>query len=463
MSDGRRSRRRSTALERVTDGVVSLDRRFRFRYVNPRAEAVLDRTEEDLLGRTVWEAFAETIGTVAAAELKTAMATGEPRSFERHNPVVDRWLEVRVYPDEDGLTAYFTDVTARVEGERERRTLTEEYEAVLDNADDAVFLVDVESVGGEPTFRFARLNPAHEAATGLNTAEIRGRTPREVLGAEVGAEVAANYRRCVEAGEPIAYEEELDLPGGRRVWQTNLAPVVVNGEVTRIVGVGRDVTDRVERERELARRNERLDEFARVVSHDLRNPLTVARGCAALLLGECDEESHAHLDPLVAAIDRMAAIVDDTLTLARQGETVGETRPVAVADLADRCWSGVETADAVLDVVDEFTVQGDGSRLRHVFENLFRNAVEHGGEGVTVRVGRAGDAGFYVADDGPGIPAAARDAVFEPGDSSATDGTGFGLAIVARIAEAHGWQVVATAGRDGGARFEFRGVERLDR
>jgi signal transduction histidine kinase len=90
-----------------------------------------------------------------------------------------------------------------------------------------------------------------------------------------------------------------------------------------------------------------------------------------------------------------------------------------------------------------------------VFENLFRNAVEHGGEDVTVRVGRAGEDCIYVEDDGPGIPADDRDAVFEPGHTSATGGTGFGLTIIKRIAEAHGWEITVTDGRDGGARFEF--------
>ena len=93
-----------------------------------------------------------------------------------------------------------------------------------------------------------------------------------------------------------------------------------------------------------------------------------------------------------------------------------------------------------------------------MFENLFTNAVEHGGPAVTVRVGQFADDGIYVEDTGTGIPEAKREAVFEPGHSSASGGTGFGLTIVKRIAEAHGWEVEVRRGRDGGARFEFTGV-----
>lgn len=92
-----------------------------------------------------------------------------------------------------------------------------------------------------------------------------------------------------------------------------------------------------------------------------------------------------------------------------------------------------------------------------LLENLFRNAVEHGGPDVTVEVGALED-GFFVEDDGPGIPSDARDEVFDVGYSSADDGSGFGLSIVRRIATAHGWDISVTEGTDGGARFEITDV-----
>jgi signal transduction histidine kinase len=155
----------------------------------------------------------------------------------------------------------------------------------------------------------------------------------------------------------------------------------------------------------------------------------------------------------------MEAIVEDTLTLARQGDTISETESIRLTDLVGKCWATVDTDDATIEVVDEMTFQGDSDRLRHVFENLFRNAVEHGGPDVTVRVGYHEAKGIYVEDDGPGIPVEKRDEVFEPGHSSARGGTGFGLTIVKRIVEAHGWEPSITDGTDGGARFEFEMAE----
>ena len=192
-----------------------------------------------------------------------------------------------------------------------------------------------------------------------------------------------------------------------------------------------------------------------MVSHDLRNPLNAATGWLDLATEECDSD---HLDGLQRALDRMEALIDDLLTLAQEGKEVTDTQPVELPTVVNRCWENVETNQASLIIDIERDVCADKSRLKQVFENLFRNAVEHGRADVTVTVGRLDD-GFYIEDDGPGIPSDERDAVFEPGYSQSTDGTGFGLSIVKRIITAHDWRIRITDGTDGGARFEIMNVE----
>nr|WP_272904667.1 HAMP domain-containing sensor histidine kinase [Halobacterium sp. TGN-42-S1] len=234
--------------------------------------------------------------------------------------------------------------------------------------------------------------------------------------------------------------------------------------ITRAQELGDRNEELARRERELEHQNERLDEFTSIVSHDLRNPLNVAQGRLDLARSNVDDDEH--LSAVADAHERMEALVDGLLSLARQGETADDDLdPVDVAALARDCWEAVAEPGATLDVPeagDEFVVHADEQRLRQVLSNLFRNAVEHGDDdGVRVTVGALDDgAGFYVADDGPRIPAEDREQVFDRGYSSSTDGTGFGLAIVARIADAHGWTVLLADGEDGGgACFEFRDVE----
>mgnify|MGYP005863949809 CR=1 FL=1 len=167
-----------------------------------------------------------------------------------------------------------------------------------------------------------------------------------------------------------------------------------------------------------------------------------------------------NIDQIAYAHDRMEVLIEDLLTLAREGKQVTDTDVVELADLTQRCWENVATAAATLETDIDRSIEADKCRLQQLLENLIRNAIEHGGEDVTVTVGARED-GFYIEDTGPGIPEANLDDVLETGYSTSEDGTGFGLAIVKEIAEAHGWETAVTNGAEGGARIEFTGVERV--
>lgn len=242
-------------------------------------------------------------------------------------------------------------------------------------------------------------------------------------------------------------------------------PITTGSDATLVMI--QDVTHRRQHERELERTNARLDEFASVVSHDLRNPLNVAAGYLDILESSVDEDERETLDVVRTQHDRMQAIIDDALTLAREGSTVDETETetLSLEAVAREAWDGVDTGAATLTVVDDRPLEADRDRLLRVLENLFRNCVEHAGPTVSVAVGSS-DEGFYVVDDGPGIPPEERERVFDSGYSTGADGTGFGLSIVTQIADAHGWTVECSErGRNGfdGACFEFSVRNSVDR
>ena len=227
-----------------------------------------------------------------------------------------------------------------------------------------------------------------------------------------------------------------------------------DAEITFAELVARLVRHELERER-TATRIERLESFAGVIAHDLRNPLAVAMGRVDI---ERETNDSEHLASAARALDRIDELVSDLLTLARQGHEVRETDVLSLGATARSAWEGVDTADATLAVEEDLRIRADRSRLLQLFENLFRNAVEHAGADVTVRVGPlAEEPGFYVADDGPGIPAAERDGFFESAVSREGE-LRLGTGIVAAIADAHGWEPSVTAAADGGARIEVRDV-----
>jgi signal transduction histidine kinase len=203
-------------------------------------------------------------------------------------------------------------------------------------------------------------------------------------------------------------------------------------------------------ERALNQRTNRLEEFATVASHDLRNPLNVARSTVELLDGDQEQ-----LDRLDRSLRRMNAIIENGITFARQRETVDGTAPADLETVATDLWANRETEHATLTTNTGAPIVADPDRLRELLGQLLDNAIEHGDPPVTV--GTFED-GFYVADTGPGVPERAHDRAFEPGVST-TQGTGLGLAIVREIARAHGWTVSLADSESDGARIEITGVE----
>ena len=293
---------------------------------------------------------------------------------------------------------------------------------------------------------------------------------------DVSAEPASVFKRTA-----VAAELNLHAAFG--------APVVADGKVVAVLvflldehrssdrALIRDVTDvaahlgglvaRKQAEAKVRQRNEQLETFADVVSHDLRNPLTVILGRLDQITPTSDDTEH------IAAIERsatrMETMIADLLSFARSGQTVDAFHPVPLASVAQDSWQTVQLDNAEFDlrVPDNVTVEADPDRLMNVFENLFRNAREHNDSPVTIRVGllntgeelHGSSAGFFIEDDGVGISPNNRDCIFECGVTTNADGTGFGLSIVREVVESHGWMISATDSEMGGARFEITGIE----
>jgi PAS domain S-box-containing protein len=376
----------------------------------------------------------------------------------------------------------------------------DQYDVILDSLTDAVYAI-------EPDGTFVYVNERYCEMKGVSRAELVGTNVDDWVTEET-VERAEEMRALLASGERTVASvdyEFLAADGDRFPAELRFGEVDQGDTNLGRVGTIRDVSERVERERTLQRQNDRLDEFASIVSHDLRNPLNVAEGRLELAREECDSDQ---LDSVDDALSRMRVLVDDILTLAREGDTQTTPTPVPLTELVTPCWRSVATPSATLVVETDAVVRADEQQLRRLLENLFRNCVEHGSTSsqpqagnsvehgstgsqsqagdsveqgstgsragpdtdgdasgrddgtVTVTIGDLDD-GFYLEDDGPGIPPDRRERVFEAGYSTNPDGTGFGLRIVKEIVDAHGWTISVVDGTEdhgGGARFEIRGV-----
>ena len=459
--------------------IFRTDRKGTFTYVSPAVEDTLGYSQEELVDNG-FEVYVHDEDISDATEAFDRVLDGETvRGVEvrfRRKDGSYAYVDVSAVPVvEDDDIVEVQGITRDITEKKDRERELEIYGGMLNTVPDTVYALDTDG-------NLIAWNETATEMTGYEDVE----TIAEVLDEddiERGQELVQELLEDEERDRGMLEMDLITADGERIPCENHIALRYEDGEFVGTVGVLRDVSDRKEHERELERQNERLEEFASMVSHDLRSPLTVATGRLELAKETGDEE---HLEEVEAALERMDSLIEQVLALARKGQTVGETEETNLEELAREAWKSVETSGATLETGDVGTVEADKVRLLGVFENLFGNSVEHGSTGsqtgsdssvehgsaegqeqsdseekaafdVTVRVGSLED-GFYVEDDGQGIPEDEREDVFEYGYSAGGGGTGFGLAIVKNIVEAHGWEIELTESEEGGARFEVTGV-----
>ncbi|WP_142861214.1 sensor histidine kinase [Salinigranum halophilum] len=352
--------------------------------------------------------------------------------------------------------------TARAMGAQQRR-----FRKLVEYSSDVVSIVDANGV-------FQYLSPAASNVFGYDPDDLVGEVGFDYLHPD---DVEYAVETLFEAIADPSYRPVITFrfahpEKGWVVLENTGRNLIDDPDIEGFVINSHDVTERVAHVAELERQRDRLAEFASVVSHDLRNPLSVAGGNLSLLEQTGDTAHAAHIR---LALERMETIIDDLLTLAREGENINSLGPVSLSAVAESAWQSVDTKSARLSVDTPLVVLADAGRLQQLLENLFSNAVTYAGPTAHVRVFDLRDdrthdpapttgqqneptRGFAVADDGPGIPPSDRERVLDYGVSSDPDRTGFGLAIVRRVAEAHGWTVTVTDRPDGGAMFVFTDV-----
>lgn len=461
------SRRSSGSAEDRPTVVFQTDSDGRWTYLNQEWEVLSGQSVDETLGTPVADAVVHDDSAAIDAlftDLVARRTEHSRRDFRLRTATDDvRWIELSVVGTVDaegvvvGTSGTLSDVTESRRYELAVGGTREHERVVLEHLRDVVLLLDP----AEP--RILYVNAAHEAMTGQPAerlyddlwafVETVHPDDRETLVADLEA-TFVNIR----AGDPrdeYRYEYRVVPTNDPVRWmEARLSPLYDDGgEVSQLLAIVTDVTDRVEHEADLRRQADRLDEFAGVLSHDLRSPLTVAQYRLERAQETMDPDELAYV---AVAHERITELIENVLSLARHGRQVDEPRPVVLGEVLMAAWQMCDTAEADLSVKQLPVVQGDESRLQELFENVFRNAIEHAGPGATVSIGSlAGVPGFYIEDDGPGIPPEKRGKVLETGFTTREEGTGFGLAIVRQVAEAHGWDVRVTESTSGGARFEF--------
>ena len=417
---------------------------------------------EELLGTMVGE-FTHDKSQAAVKRRRSTLVEDRKQVPPREETLVDVTGEQKyaivsstpvTWEGEPAILTTLRDVTELRMREQQYRRERDKFLTLFENLPNPV--VHGKMVDGEPIIR--QVNPAFEETFGYDAEEATGQNLDELTVPADKRSQARDINEQITATSRGRFEVERQTADGPRHFVIDIVVQDPGAETPQGYAIYTDITKQTEQQAELERRNERLDQFASFVSHDLRNPLNTL----LLSLDMVEQSSEGEeIERCQRAVRRMEQLLEDLLTLTRQGEDLQTTPAVDLAGVVDETWRTLTTGDADLRVDVEMQIRAHTGRLKELLENLFDNAIEHGGPDVTITVGATDDTdGFYVADDGPGIPPEERESVFQAGYSNAAGGTGLGLAIVRDVADAHGWSISVEESEQGGAAFRITGVER---
>lgn len=469
----RRGRDRFEAVfEESFNAMLIVDDNRRIIDVNKHATTLLGNDGQDILGQQLGEFTIPPFDLESDWEDLQATGQTDGEVFIQGDESTEYVLEYRgvadIIPGQHLIVGQ--DITERNARKQALEETHQKLETILDVAEFAIFLKDSDGI-------YQILNTTAREMFDIDIGQdITGLTDFDLFPQETAETYRADDQRVIKSSESIEIEEEVPTEQGIRTYLTVKSPVFdENGTPSGVCGIGTDITAQ-EEHKQLQHDKERLEQFASLLSHDLRNPLTVAQGNVEI--AQQDDEDSEELATASLALVRMEELIEDILTVTKQNQDIEETTSVSLSTIATDCWATIDSPEATLQVVSETSFPADQKRIKRLFENLFRNAIEHGesdncidsdlqgdsketgpsNSDHLIRVGSLADGdGFYIENTGTPIPEKKREEIFENGFSTDEESLGLGLAIVNSVVSAHGWTITVTDGSIGGPRFEIKG------
>ncbi|TKS54898.1 response regulator [Luteimonas yindakuii] len=471
-------------LDAMTEGVFTLDRQWRFGYVNPEAHRILRAEPGSLAGAVIWERFPGSGNSAFSEHYRQTMHGRVATRFTAFYPGLEGWYEVTVYPAPEGISVYFRDVTARVLAEQDRERLAAEskhqrriYETALDNTPDFVYVFGTDH-------RAIYANQALLRVWGVD--DVRGKTWLDLGYEPWHADMHdRELAEVIATRAPIRGEIPFTGTNGRRIYDYIFAPVFdAAGAIVAVAGTTRDITERQAAERIIREHAQRLaeadrakDDFLATLSHELRNPLAPIRYGLEILRASTEsggQQARIH-SMMERQVDHLVRLVDDLMEVSRitRGKVSLQVEPVTLADVVD---SAIEASRPAIEAgqhgltldlpATPVVVHGDRVRLAQILGNLLNNAARYSAPGghVVLRARVADGAVILsVEDSGVGMEAEEIPRLFEMfsrGErtrASHQGGLGIGLALARRLAVLHGGSLDAVSDGPGkGSTFTLR-------
>lgn len=471
--------RLAITLESITDAFMTVDRNWKFTFINSEAERLLRRNRDDLKGKDLWEEFPGSIGSAFEKYYRMAMTEGGKVSFQEFYSPLNTWFSVNVYPSREGLAIYFQNVNVRRQTEEHLKLL----ETCVAHMNDIVVITEAEPQD-EPGPRILFVNDAFVQRTGYTREEVMGKSPRFLQGPNTQRPALQRMREAMKKWQPMRTELINYTKSGEEFWlDIDLVPVANDaGWYTHWVAVERDISERKRVEMELARigeleraqqlaelANQTKSRFLATMSHEIRTPISGVIGMVEVL-HQTSLKGHQveMVDIIRYSAQSLLGIIDDILDFSKieAGKLELDIAPLNLFELVKSVCAMLDRFAINKNVELTYFVDprlpesllGDDLRLRQVLINLVNNAIKFSsGSNLPGRVNlriellvmesNSISLTFRVIDNGIGMSRDTIARLFNPfvqADASTTrhfGGTGLGLTISRHLVELMGGEL----------------------
>jgi len=473
-------------LESIGDGFFTVDTNWVVTYWNKQAERMSKKTKDQIVGRNLWQAYPDVINTLFFDHLTRALAHNEMQYFETYLEHNNTWLEVSVYPNDNGLSVYFKNVTERVLADEKLRQSNKLFELVAKATNDAIWNFDLQTgIFNHVGDSFLKLFGYHNQELNSDVNFLANLVHPDDL-----QSLVESRNECISDVTRMYWEDEYRFKrkDGEFAYVHDRGYIIRDeqGKALRMIGATQDITDRKMYERSLvklnadlekysknlAASNADLEQFAYVASHDLQEPLRMVSSFMTLLEknynDKIDDKGKQYIHFAVDGAKRMKQIIMDLLEFSRVGHFNHQKENVNLKDVLDEILllntKLINDKYAAVQIDDLPEVVSHRTPLRQIFQNLIGNALKYSKPDVAPKIKVAciavtDEYRFEISDNGIGIAAENYNKVFilfqRLYTSGEYPGTGIGLSVCKKIVENLGGRIWVESEEGKGSSFYF--------
>jgi PAS domain S-box-containing protein len=472
-------------LESIGDAFFAVDKNWVVTYWNKEAENVLGKKRDDITGKNLWVEYADAVHLDFYKQYHKAMDTGENVTFEEYYPTLKKWFEVTAYPNKDGLSVYFKDITLRKETDIQILQANERFEKVTQATTDAIWDWDIEKDTFYRGNGFEKLF-GYEVRKSFKKSEfwLDSFHPDDLTG------IRESLQKSLLDNTSDYWKKEYRIIHSSGDEKTVVDKGMIirdeNGKATRVVGAITDITDRKRYEKELQHlnemlkkhihelefTNEQLEQFAFIASHDLQEPLRMISSFLNQLQrkygNQLDDKAHQYINFATDGAKRMKQIILDLLDYSRAGKLADQPETINLNDLLDEYKllrrRLIEEKNVSLTISQLPIINCFKAPLTQTIHCLLDNALKYSKDDVTPNVTVGFDETnehwvFFVKDNGIGIDNQFFEKIFvifqRLHNRDKYSGTGIGLSIAKKHVESWGGKIWLESTPGEGSTFYF--------